>query len=365
MKKYLLSIVFFGVIAIITILDILSPIKSFSSLENRRLKGRVDFTLKDYFNGSFQNNYEGYINDQFIMRDNWINLKSRSESALMKIENNEIIYGKEGFLFEKFTEIDEKRLKTNIDALNTLIENHKDKVSIIIAPNSYGVYKSLLPKGSPNVPQEELLAFIYENIEDARKINLLETFKEDDKELYYKTDHHWTTKGAYIAYKELMNSLGKAPISLGKLKKNETLDFYGTYFSKAKPYKQEGDILTYYDISNVEMKIGEDIYSSLYDLEKLSERDKYGVFLYGNNPLTIIKNKELKNGKKIVVFKDSYANSLVPFLTQNYEEVHVIDLRSFMPSVNSYIRENNFDDVLVLYNLINFTKDGGVSRLKY
>ena len=89
------------------------------------------------------------------------------------------------------------------------------------------------------------------------------------------------------------------------------------------------------------------------------------MFLNGNNPITIIKNSELKNGKKLLVIKDSFANSLVPFLTQNYEEIHVIDLRSFSSKISEYIKENAFDNILILYNFINLSTDNSIIKLKY
>ena len=119
-------------------------------------------------------------------------------------------------------------------------------------------------------------------------------------------------------------------------------------------------------VDNLTIEIVRDkIYDSIYDYSKKILRDKYSLFLYGNNPLTIIKNKDIKNNKKILVIKDSFGNSLVPFLTQNYEEIHVIDLRHFSSRLSSYLEENDFENILIIYNFINLATDNNVLRLKY
>lgn len=365
MEKKSLIYIFFGIIFSISILDILIPNKEFSQLENRKLISSVDFTVDKFVNGSFSKKYEEYVNDQFIGRDYWINLKSRSEYALGKLENNNVIYGDDGYLFEKFSLIDEKRINTNKEAIKTFVHNSNLKVSLMIVPNSYEIYNEKLPMEAPVIKQEEFIDEIYNDIENSNNISLVEVMKKNkNKYIYYKTDHHWTTYGAYLAYCEFIKSIGEIPVNIENMKEIEVNNFYGTYFSKAKPFNVKGDILSYYDIENISMDIGENKYNSLYDYSKLNIRDKYSAFLMGNNPLTIITNKENKNGKKLLVFKDSYANSLIPFLTYNYEEIHVIDLRTFNIKVSDYVKENDFEETLIIYNFINLSRDANIIKLK-
>ena len=365
MKKNPLLYCFFIFIFGISIIDLIKDDKSFSELENRNLKRNVEFTVERYFKGSFQEEYEQYMSDQFILRDNWIDLKSISEGVLGKLENNNIIYGENEFLFDKFTKIDDKRVQNNINAINKMTSNTDVPVSIIIAPNSYEIYSEYVPKYAPLITQKDKIEVIYNDLYNMNTIDLVEKMRSlSNESLYYKTDHHWTTDGAYLAYKEFIKSIGVDPVDLQVYEKNSVSNFYGTYFSKAKPFNNTGDSLEYYNFLDVSMMIGDKSYDSLYDLSKLNTRDKYSMFLYGNNPITIIKNTKLNNGKKLLVFKDSYANSMVPFLTQNFEEIHVIDLRSFSTKVSEYINNNDFSNILLVYNFINFTQDANIVKLK-
>lgn len=365
-KKYLLY-GFTIIILTLTLISFFDQDKIFSEFENRNLKSKFNFSIEKFINGKFQEEYEQYINDQMPLRDEWISIKSLSEYLLGKIENNGIIYGTNKRLFEKFDSFNEERLKNNVEAINKFSQRYIDKVSLMIVPNSYEIYREELPKGSQQVNQDEIINKIYSKSIYSNNINVLDEFINKKSEyIYYNTDHHWTTYGAYLAYCNFIESIGFNSIDLSNYNSVILEEFYGSYFSKAKPFNIEGDILTYYEFDDLEMEIiGEKKYDSIYDISKMELRDKYSLFLRGNNSLTIIKNNKLQNNKKILVIKDSFANSLVPFLTQNFEEVQVVDLRSFNSKISDYMNENNFDNVIILYNLINLATDNNILKIKY
>ena len=128
-----------------------------------------------------------------------------------------------------------------------------------------------------------------------------------------------------------MESIGFYPIDLSNYNSVILDEFYGSYFSKAKPFNIQGDILTYYEFYNLEMDIvGDRKYDSIYDISKAELRDKYSLFLRGNNSLTIIKNSKLQNNK-----------------------------------ISDYINENNFDNIIILYNFINLATDNNILKIKY
>ena len=365
MKKNPLLYCFFIFLLGVTLVDVVEGDKSFSDLENRKLSSSVNFTFKGYFNGSYPEKHEKYICDQFLLRDKWISLKSATEHLLGKLENNSVIYGKNDYLFEKVTDYTEDRYRKNVNAIKIFSDYVDTEVTLLISPTSSYVYKEYLPYGLDLINQEVLLSSLRTQLKGCRYINLVETFSQKKKEdIFYRTDHHWTSLGAYYAYEAYMNSMGEEAIDLNSLKKHEVANFYGTYFSKAKPFSVKADMMTYYDVPGITMEIDEERYNSLYDLSKLEFRDKYAMFLYGNNALSVIKNKNVHNGRKVAVIKDSYANSLVPFLAMSFEEVHVIDLRIFNDSPIEYVKKNDFNNVLINYNIINFTRDANIIKIK-
>lgn len=366
MKKNYLLYSFISIVLVMMIIGLVSNDKEFSELENRNLKTNVKFSFKNFLNGSFQEDYEKYINDQFPLRDSWISLKAISEYALGKVENNGIIYGKNGELFEKFDTLNEERFKNNVMAIKNFGEKHNGRVSLMIVPNSYEIYKESLIEGAPQIMQEEIINEIYKYSLYTNNIDIMKSLiNNKDKYIYYKTDHHWTSYGAYLAYCGFINSINESKVDINTLNKIDLYDFYGTYFSKAKPFNIKGDILTYFELKNITMDIGENHYNTIYDFSKIENRDKYSLFLNGNNGLTVIKNNNLNNGKRILVIKDSFANSFIPFLTYNYEEIHVIDLRHYVYDLSKYIDQNNFDNILVLYNFINLCTDNNLIKIKY
>ncbi len=375
--KYPLTILFFAFILIAFVFDIAKPDKEFSEFENKKLKQKPTFTWDGLVSNKYTQNYEKYINDQFVGRDNWINLKSMAEMGLGKIENNGVVYGKDKYMFDKLNTPDMERLNKNMEYFKQFTEKYPDEnITVGIIPNSYEVLTDKVPFGLNNIDQTKYTNELFSRLNgnNLRKIYFLETLKpHKDEYIYYKTDHHWTTLGAYYAYSEYMHSMSMEPVSLDEIKDfaMNVEDFYGTYFNKSKLISAESDTITVYNkipVDSVEINMQKK--NGLYDMKKFNTRDKYGAFLYGNNGQTVIKssvNKYHKEGKtsKILVIKDSYANSFVPFLMYNFDEIHVVDLRHFAPNMSDYLKENNFDEILLMYNFKNFSEDTNIPKLRY
>ncbi|WP_368239569.1 DHHW family protein, partial [Clostridium tertium] len=183
--------------------------------------------------------------------------------------------------------------------------------------------------------------------------------------IYYKTDHHWTSFGSYLAYSEFVKNNNLSLVDINNLNKHEVNNFYGTYFSKSKNFNAESDLITYYDVPNLSVSIDGVPVDNINDNSKWSSSDKYSAFLRGNNGLTIIQNNNISNNNKILVLKDSFGNSFIQYLVNNYKEVYVVDLRGFIGSFNEFFKSNNFDDVLIMYNFINLADDVNISKIKY
>ena len=375
--KYPVVLAFFLFIFLFTAVDLVKPDREYSEFENKYLTQRPEFTLASFLNNEWTSKYETYLNDQFVLRDDWITLKSICESMLLKIENNGIAYGADGYLFEKFTTLAGDSLaqfERNVGYEKTFIDTYGETVPITftIIPNAYMILPEKLPEGLTQVDQAAYTAPIYEAVEDKAQVmdftGALTAHKDDY--IFYRTDHHWTTLGAYYAYAAYAESLGMEPVALDSLSGIEVPDFYGTYFSKAKKFDAVADTITYYPIADAGVIIDGQEADGYYDLSKFEVRDKYAAFLRGNNGYTVIKSgvREAPEGQepsKILVIKDSYANSFVPFLLYNFDEVHVVDLRYSAVSMKELLSTENFDQVLLMYNFMNLVTDTNLYKLGY
>lgn len=374
LKKYPTFFVFSILVIIFTVIDIINSPNEFSELENRKLSQMPILSLKSYIDTSFSSDYEKYINDQFFLRDNWIDLKSRIEYLLGKRENNDIIFGKENYLFKKFTTFNDEMLENNLNSIITFTNNYNKEVDFFIIPNSYAVYDELTPRYLPLVDQLSLINSInsYLSLKSNDHINTInvaeELLKNKDDYIYYKTDHHWTSYGAYLAYLTYMDYLGLEIVDINNLEKITINNFLGTYYNRSKYFKADSDFITYYNILGLHIEIDGKEQLSLMDLDKFKGSDKYSAFLWGNNGLTKVINENIseeRKGSSILIFKDSYANSFIQFLSYNYEIIDIIDLRYFKESIRNFMKDKDYNEILIMYSFNNLSTDINIRRLKF
>ncbi|MBR6451137.1 MAG: hypothetical protein IKS87_00400 [Lachnospiraceae bacterium] len=361
--------VLFGIFALYLIL----PQNTFSPKENRVLQTRPKPALSDVADGSFMTTFETYTTEQLPFRDLFIQGKALINSLCLAKENNGVVRGKDDYLFEKVYGISDK-LSKNETAVIEFIKETDRPVVVAIAPNASEVLKDYVPKGFPRVDEETELNSFYGRIEaipNGNAVDLLSPLrKQTDLQLYYRTDHHWTTQGAYLGYREIMSMLDAAnaanlpaPVDPGTLEKHEAGDFYGTLAAKYKALFQRPDTLVWYEIPVTSYTMPEGTYDSLYDPEKLSVYDKYAFFLRSNDSLCEIGAENAKNGRHLMVFKDSYANCLIPFLTYQYDRITVVDLRFFSDSVKELLMSDPDADILLLYHFQFLNEDNHFYRL--
>lgn len=373
-KKYPTFFVFSILVILFTVIDIINSPNEFSELENRKLSQMPILSLKSYIDTSFSSDYEKYINDQFFLRDNWIDLKSRIEYLLGKRENNDIIFGKENYLFKKFTTFNDEMLKNNLNSIITFTNNYNKEVDFFIIPNSYAIYDELTPRYLPLVDQLSLVNSInsYLSLKSNNHINTInvaeELLKNKDDYIYYKTDHHWTSYGAYLAYLTYMDYLGLEIVDINNLEKITINNFLGTYYNRSKYFKADSDFITYYNILGLHIEIDGKEQLSLMNLDKFKGSDKYSAFLWGNNGLTKVINENIseeRKGSSILIFKDSYANSFIQFLSYNYEIIDIIDLRYFKESIRNFMKDKDYNEILIMYSFNNLSSDINIRRLKF
>lgn len=342
--------------------------KKFSDLENRYLSSKPKFSLKSLVNREYGDKLEKYIADQFPLRDEFISIKAISEYTIRKKENNGVYLGKNGYLIEKFPSIKTEQVERNINYINSFADKYN--TSVLLAPTSLELYSDKVPKYAQDLDEGYIIDELKKQFnESVRFVDVRDVLDSNrDKNLYYKTDHHWTTTGAYYAYCEFMETLGLSPLRLDDFSIEQVSDsFYGTLFSKGNFTFVKPDTIEMYrhkkDISvEVDYVDENKVTDTLYEYSYLDKKDKYGFFIDNNHPLVKIKTGA-ETGRKIAIIKDSYAHSFVSFLIGHFDEIHMIDLRMYKQSVKEYLDKEKINDVLFLYNIRNFVIDKDIIRV--
>ena len=301
---------------------------------------------------------EDYVNDHVIGRDFWVALKAWSERLSGKQENNGVYFGKEDTLLNRLDEPDYDTLMTSAGYVNDLVYNLDVPVYFGIIPSSTEIWSDRLPAGAPTADEKAIIEDLYDTVQTFT-IDMYSALEEHkDEEIYYRTDHHWTSLGAYYGYTALMEAMGMEAVPLDESAKVTVSDsFYGTTFSTSGVRWVAPDHIDRY-ISGDGVKVtgypeGSPVESSLYVDSYLDKKDKYSSFLGGNQPLCVIET-EHTDAPKVLVIRDSYSDSLAPFLTQSFSEIHLFDTRMNKTSIKAYVEENDIDQVVVLYSISNF-----------
>ena len=366
-----ITVALFGILLFgISISNQLISAKDFSEVENRQLKQMPKLTANSLFSGTFGKDYETYLSDQFIGRDQWISLKTTSDRMMGKKEVNGVYFAKDDYLIEKHTksELDSAQYKKNIKRLKTVTNTYtkllgNGHVKVMFAPTASYILRDKLPSFAPEDPQEDILNDLKKSAKKGTFVDLRPIMKKKKNEyIYYRTDHHWTTLGAYYAYTEWANSVGIKPIPMNQWKKeNVSKEFLGTVYSKVNQATKKDAIQFWTRKSGEKYEVvydmGQKKSNSLYERSYLKKKDKYSAFLDGNHALTVIKNKKVKNGKKLLIVKDSYAHSFAPFVASHFEEVHLIDLRYFNMGIRDYVKQYKITDMLILYHAMSYATD--------
>ena len=336
----------------------------FSQMENRMLAQRPKAELKTVLSGKFMEEYETYMTDQFVARDAFIRIKSLGERTLGKKINNGVYYGEDGYLAEQLQDLDEKQLDKNMEALKRFLDNTDKKVYFALIPGSVEINRDRFFPFLPEPDQKEVIRELYKQTEetDVVCVDMYGALWERREEaLFYRTDHHWTSLGAYYGYRAFMEAKKEAAVALSdytETVRSET--FYGTLYSKTGAFWIAPDRITTYveedgiQVERVEGKTTAD--GLLYDESRLEKKDKYSMFLGGNQPLAILRTDN-RDAPKLLVIRDSYFDSMAPFLTPHYSDIYIVDFRYNRADVSQFMEETGIDEVFICYSLANFHQD--------
>lgn len=362
-----LGLLFFLLPVIVLVSSIILPDTGFSEKENRILASRPALKLDQIISGVYEKQFETYENDQFPLRDMWITLKATTDRLMGKVEENGVYLGKNGYLMEAFNAPSQTQYDATVNAMTSFAQKHSDlKQYALIAPNSVNILKSNLPAFAPTDDQNPWIDKLKDSLTSAGVtfIDIRDTFTDHKTEdLYYHTDHHWTTLGAYYAYLQAAAVMGIDTSSDSYDKAPVSQTFKGTLSAKSGFRSGETDELDVFlpngdnTLSSVVNYVDEQKKSaSFYDTSKFNTRDKYALF-FGGNHAQIKISTPTESNNTILVLKDSYANSFVPFLAQHYRKIIMIDPRYYYGDLEQLLQVENVQEVLYLYNANTFFAD--------
>ena len=362
-----LGLLFFLLLIIVLVSSIILPDTGFSEKENRVLASRAALKLDQLVSGGYEKQFETYENDQFPLRDMWITLKATTDRLMGKVEENGVYLGKNGYLMEGFNAPPQTQYDATVNAMTAFAQKHSDlKQYALIAPNSVNILKSKLPAFAPADDQNPWINNLKDSLTSAGVtfIDIRDTFTDHKTEdLYYHTDHHWTTLGAYYAYLQAAAVMGIDTSSDSYDKAPVSQTFKGTLSAKSGFRSSETDEIDVFlpngdnTLSSVVNYVEEKKKSaSFYDTSKLNTRDKYALF-FGGNHAQIKISTPTESNNTLLVLKDSYANSFVPFLAQHYRKIIMIDPRYYYGDLEQLLQVENVQEVLYLYNANTFFAD--------
>ena len=369
-QEQLVGIIFILILFLFLIINIIVPNKEKSVQENRMLATKTKFRLSSLISGDYDEKFEAYMDDQFVGRDMWRKLKVTVDRICGSRLENGVYIGRNGQLLEQIEVADENHLAANIKAIKSFSESQKKiPVRMMLVPDAANVLNHSLPALAKPEDQTQMFSMVRKDLGDSVEwIDVsTELNKHKTEKIYYKTDHHWTTLGAFYAFQAAAPSLGIEGDLSGKYVSYAVSDsFNGMLASKSGVNLGEKEQIDIYVPTEEDTDLIIDYVdegkrsTSLYDSSKLKEKDQYTVFLGGNSSLLDIRTVSTST-KRLLLVKDSFANSFIPFLTPYYREIVVVDPRYYSGTINDLMDSYRISEVLFLYSGNTFFKDNNIS----
>ena len=341
--------------------SVLAPKVEFSQMENRVLKYPPRLTATTVREGVFMQDAEAYLSDHVIGRDFWFCGNAAIERCLGSQELAGVYLCDGGTLIQREKTPETAALEKHIAAFRSYSEKSELPVYLAIVPTAAAIWADRLPANADSAPEAELIARA--SLESGTvPVDLIAVLQAHaDEDIYYRTDHHWTSRGALYGVNAILEAVGQTPIQESELSpETVSTSFYGTLYSKTGAFWVRPD--------SIERLVPEDgisvtAYNSIkpeegkmYFPERLELMNQYTYFLGGNKPLVILKNEKAAGGKLLLV-RDSYGDPVGPLLTLRYSEVHLFDTRYNRASLRTYAEENCIDTVVVLVGYNTFISE--------
>lgn len=346
LKNILVVILFFGCILTFFILNILSEDKLLSISERRKLESFPEISVKKILDGTFFTSLDKYVEDQFIARETFRKLKVDTELNVFRKKDYNKLYEYNGYLVENIYPLNESSVNNVVNKIANIQKMlDKNNVYFTIVPDK----NYYINNGNLRLDYSKLENIMKGKI-DAKYIDITDTLKLED---YYKTDSHWKQENIQKVADKILEDMGNKKDTSYTSK--YVTSFSGTYAGRlpVNVGKDEIVVLSNEDIQNAKVfNYDKNKESLVYDYTKMNSLDKYDIYLSGAVSFITIENTNKKDGKELIVFRDSYGSSLIPLFISSYKKITVIDTRYISPKLlDKYVTFSN-QDVLFMYSTL-------------
>lgn len=328
---------------------------SYSLLEDRHLTSKPTLHLSSLSNRSIIDALEMYYQDHFLFRSSFLEQGVKIQKLLGIYIQNQVYIGKDGFLLKQPVEV--KKANTFIHKMNQFYKDHNDfNISLILLPSHVTVNPNKAPKTVSIFDEYRQMKSIYHQV-TVNTIDVVPTLKNglSDYEMFYHLDSNLTSYGAYYVYKEFthLNDLQNIPIQEFEIEE-VTNSFAGNLVKKTYTFSDKKDSIVRFipkEPPKLEVLYPDKTLTTFYD-ESALKNNMYHYFLGKEVSNLVIINKSIQNQKEILIVKDESANAIIPFLTNHYYKVHVIDTKWYHSSMSEYLENNQeIKDVLWIYHM--------------
>ena len=348
---------------VVSVVGLISKDRVFSENENRSLAQKPELSRETLVSGEWFRQMGDYLADQFPGRDLWMSVNLRMNRMLGSKEFGGVYLCEDNYLMQVPAEPNTAATERNLKAMEQFAKVYPElNMVAAVVPNAVTVHAELLPDNAPVRDQREDLAWINQSLQRVTFADVTDKLLEHNtEELFFRTDHHWTSLGAAYAYEEIAPALNLPTPPLSSYTRYTVSEtFEGTLASKSGCHGVLDTVEIFVPKTNIEYFVkypdnGVEI-CSMYNREALEGKDHYTVFFGGNySKLEITTTAD--TGRNLLVFKDSYANSFLQFLYPYYEQIIVVDPRYYYDNLQTVITEGSITEVLFLYNLDTFLSD--------
>jgi len=352
MKNIVTTCLFIIIIFGFMIVNIITPDIEISFSERRTLTQAPGFSRRELISGDFFGKFEKYTLDQFVFRDKFRGLKAFMEFKIFKQKDNNGIYIVNGNINKLEYPLNENSVLYATSKINDIYKKHLINIntSYAIIPDKNFFLAS--DNGYLSIDYDKLAEIISESITDGVKyINIYDILSVDD---YYRTDIHWSQNRLIRVADKILTGLGSnKKASDIKYIQKELYPFFGSYYGQAA-VNTEPDTLIYLTNDTLEKaRVFDHYYKeniSIYEPERFNGVDPYDVFLSGQKPLVTIENPDSSTKRGLLLFKDSFGNSIAPLLLAGYSKITLIDLRLVSAdALDKFINFAEYQDALFLY----------------